>query len=60
MHAARQLSDQQRAEYLQALEHIRAIESRTRDGDKAFNELHRIAHWVTEQWAGDAEKLLAP
>lgn len=60
MSAAGQLSDGQRAEYREALERVRAIEARSRAGGKPFAELHRVAHWVTEQWAGDAEELLAP
>lgn len=58
--AASQFSERQRAECREALQRVRAIESRSRLGGEAFAELHRIAEWVTEQWAGDAEKLLAP
>ncbi len=60
MSAAGQFSQRQRAECREALQRVRAIESRSRDGGEAFAELHRIAKWVTDQWAGDAEKLLAP
>jgi hypothetical protein len=60
MSAAGQFSERQRAECREALERVRAIESRSQDGGEAFAELHRIARWVTQQWAGDSEKLLAP
>jgi hypothetical protein len=60
MSAAGQFSERQRAECREALQRVRVIESRSRDGGKAFAELHRIARWITEQWAGDSERLLAP
>lgn len=60
MSLAGQLSERQRAEYREALMRVRAIESRTQDAGDAFAELHRVARWVSEQWTGEAERMLAP
>ena len=42
------------------LDRVREIERRYRGKGEPFAELHRVAKWVTDQWAGDAGKLLAP
>jgi hypothetical protein len=58
--AAGQLTERKRGEYRAAVERVREIESRHRGKGQAFAEAHRVAKWVTDQWAGDAWKLLAP
>lgn len=60
MKAAGQLTDRKRAEYRAALDRIREVERRHRGKGEAFAELHRVAKWVTDQWAGENGKLLAP
>jgi hypothetical protein len=54
------LRPEQRAEYWTALDRLRAVEGRHRepksDGQR---ELHRITHWVLDQWGDEQEKLLA-
>lgn len=60
MQAAGRLTGRRRAKYLAALRRVRDIEGRYREKGEAFAELHRVARWVTTQWAGGAETLLAP
>jgi hypothetical protein len=56
-----ELTPEKRAEYRRALDRVREIERRHRgpnsEGEK---ELHRIARWVLDRWAGEDGKLLAP
>ena len=60
MMAAGQLTALKRAEYRATVARLREIERRYRDKGEAFAELHRIAKWVTDQWAGDNANLLGP
>ena len=60
MKAAGQLTMKKRTEYRAAINRVREIEARYREKGPPFAEMHRVAKWVTEQWAGDAWKLLAP
>lgn len=59
MLAAGGLSPKMKSDYRETLRRIREIESRYRGDDRKFAELHRIAHWVSEQWTGESLKLLA-
>jgi hypothetical protein len=58
--AAGRLTERKRAEYRAAADRVREIEHRYRGRGEAFAELHRVAKWVTDQWAGNPGKLLAP
>ena len=57
---AGQLTLAKRAEYQAKLNRVREIEAEYRSRGEPFVELHRIARWLGEQWAGEHEKLLAP
>ena len=58
MNDSNQLTEQKRAVYRSALNRVREIESRYRDKGEAFVELHRVAKWVTDLWAGPNGSLL--
>jgi hypothetical protein len=60
MKVAGQLTDRKRAEYRAVLDRVLEIERRRREKEEAFAGLYRAARWVTDLWAGENGKLLAP
>jgi len=59
MNAAGQLTDLKRNEYRATLDRLHDLERRYRNQPDPFAEIHRIANWATNQWAG-GDDLLSP
>jgi hypothetical protein len=60
MQAAGKLSPAKRKAYRTSLDRVRQIEQTYRDKGVPFAEMHRVAKWLADQWAGDNATLLAP
>jgi hypothetical protein len=58
--AAGSLSAEVRSRLRADLKHVREIEGRSRGKGEPLDDLHSVAEWVSDQWRGENEKLLAP